>query len=62
MSLIPTSVSSLHSTYLLMFIAPPCPFGGSLAFHFMSYSVTAKSSLSQGTQSSLMTELFLLYP
>ena len=46
MSLIPTSVSSLHSTYLLMVIALPCPSGGSLAFYFMSYSVTAKSSLS----------------
>ena len=61
MSLIPTSVLSLHSTCLLIVIALRCPFGGPGAFHFMSYSVTAKSSLSYWTQCSLMAELCLLH-
>lgn len=47
MSLIPTSVFSLHGTWLLSVIVLPCP--------FMSYSLTAKSSLSYWTQSSLMS-------
>lgn len=55
-------ISALVAWHLLIVTALLCPFGDAGAFHFMSYSLTAMSSLIYWTQSCLMAGVMPLVP